>query len=119
MKYILSAFLFMAAIAAQGATLAHQVVLTWVAPTTGDAVVSYDVKRAPVTAGVVGTFVSIASPEPTATTYTDLAVVAGAEYSYEVSSVNGAGESTPCPSILVTVPLGAPQPPTGLSASEQ
>jgi fibronectin type 3 domain-containing protein len=97
--------------------MTHQVVLTWTAPTTGDAPTSYDVKRAPVTAGVVGTFASIASPEPTATTYTDTAVVAGQEYAYEVCSVNAAGESTPCPDITVTIPVSAPNPPTGLTGT--
>ena len=96
--------------------MAHSVVLTWQAPTTGDPVVSYDVKRAPAPAGVVGTYVSIANPEPTTTTYTDLTVVAGQEYSYEVCSVNAAGESTPCPSVLATIPLAFPQAPTNLVA---
>jgi fibronectin type III domain protein len=97
--------------------MAHSVILTWVAPTSGGAVVSYDVKRAPVTAGVVGTYASIASPEPTTTTYTDLGpFTEGAEYSYEVSSVNPNGESTPCPAVTATIPFSAPQPPTGLTA---
>jgi hypothetical protein len=96
--------------------MAHQVVLTWIAPTTGDAPTSYDVKRAPAPGGVIGTYVSIASPEPTATTYTDLTVVGGQEYAYEVASVNSAGESAPCADILVTVPLGDPNPPSGLTA---
>lgn len=95
--------------------MAHQVVLSWIAPTSGDPVVSYDVLRAPAPGGVVGTYVSIANPEPTATTYTDLAVVAGQEYAYEVKSRNAAGESTPCPSILVIIPLAVPNPPTGLT----
>ena len=94
----------------------HQVVLSWIAPTTGAAVVSYDVKRALAPGGVIGAYTSIASPEPTATTYTDLAVTTGVEYAYEVCSVNAAGESAPCPDVLVTVPLEVPAPPTGLTA---
>jgi hypothetical protein len=97
--------------------MAHSVVLTWVAPATGGTPVSYDVKRALVTAGVVGAFASIANPEPTATTYTDLGpFVEGDTYSYEVSSVNSAGESTPSTSVTVTIPVSLPQPPTGLVA---
>lgn len=94
----------------------HAATLTWVAPVGGDPVVSYDVKRAPAPGGVVGTYVSIASPEPTTTTYVDTTVVAGQEYSYEVCSVNASGESVPCPSVLVTVPVAAPNPPSGLVA---
>jgi fibronectin type 3 domain-containing protein len=96
--------------------MAHSVTLNWSAPTTGDPVVSYDVKRAPVTNGVVGAFASIASPEPTTTTYVDTAVVAGQEYAYEVCSVNASGESVPCPDVLATIPLAIPQPPTNLTA---
>jgi hypothetical protein len=95
--------------------LAHSVVLTWVAPTSGDPVTSYDVKRAPAPGGVIGAYASIASPEPTTTTYTDTAVVGGTEYAYEVCSVNSAGESVPCADILVTVPLAVPLPPTSLT----
>lgn len=97
--------------------MAHQVVLNWQAPTTGDPVVSYDVKRALAPNGVIGTFVSIANPEPTTTTYTDLAVTAGVEYAYEVCSVNGSGESVPCASVLATIPLSVPNPPSGLAAT--
>ena len=96
--------------------MAHSVVLTWVAPTIGDPVVSYDVKRAPAPGGVIGTYASIANPEPTATTYTDLAVTAGSEYAYEVCSVNASGESAPCASVLATIPLAVPQAPSALVA---
>lgn len=92
----------------------HKVILTWTAPTVGDPPVSYDVKRATVTNKVAGPFVSIASPEPTATTYEDDTVVAGGDYQYEVSSVNAAGESSPCPDVEVVIPLGIPNPPTAL-----
>lgn len=95
--------------------MAHLVTLTWVAPTSGDAPASYDVKRAPAPGGVIGTYASIASPEPTATTYVDTTAVAGQEYSYEVCSVNAGGESTPCPNILVTIPVSVPNAPTGLA----
>jgi hypothetical protein len=95
--------------------MAHQVVLNWVAPSTGDAPTSYNVLRALVTGGTVGTYASIASvPAPTVT-YTDTTVVGGDSYSYEVESVNADGSSAPCPAITVTVPLAAPNPPTGLT----
>ena len=97
--------------------MAHQVVLNWIAPTAGDPPSSYDVKRAPVTAGVIGTYVSIASPEPTTTTYTDTTVVGGLSYAYEVASVNSVGESAPCADVVVTIPLAIPNPPTGLTGT--
>lgn len=96
--------------------MAHQVVLNWIAPASGDAPVSYNVKRAPAPSGVVGTFVQIANVPASSTTYTDTVVVAGQEYAYEVTSVNSAGESVPCPIVLATVPLAVPNPPTGLTA---
>lgn len=99
--------------------MAHQVSLTWVPPVGGDPVAAYDVLRAPVVGGVIGTFVSIANPEPTAASYIDLAVVAGAVYEYEVKSVNASGESVPCAGIQVTIPLAIPNPPTGLVGSPQ
>jgi|ERR1700677_63381 len=98
--------------------MAHSVALTWTPPTAGGTVVSYDVKRAPVTAGVIGTYASIASPEPTAATYTDLGpFVEGNQYSYDVSSVNSAGESAPCTAVTVTIPFSLPDAPTNLVAT--
>lgn len=97
--------------------MSHQVSLSWTAPSGSDPVVSYDVKRAPAPGGVVGTYVSIASPEPTSTSYVDTTVTAGVEYSYEVCSVNSAGESVPCPNVVVTIPLAIPAPPTALQAT--
>ena len=85
--------------------MAHQIVLTWDAPLTGPTVVSYDVQRAPAPNGVVGVYVSIASPEPTVTTYTDTTVVAGQEYSYQVLAVDSLGESSPSvPNLLILTP---------------
>lgn len=96
--------------------MSHSVKLTWNAPTTGSAVVSYDVKRADVSlSGTVGPFVSIASPEPTATTYTDNGpFLEGATYEYEVCSVNPSGESTPCPAVTAKIPFSIPDAPTNL-----
>lgn len=97
--------------------MAHSVTLTWSAPAGGAAVATYDVQRALVTGGVVGAFASIANPEPSATTYIDLGpFVEGATYEYQVSSVNPAGESTPCPAVTATIPFSVPGTPTGLVA---
>lgn len=98
--------------------MSHKVVLTWTAPATGSTVSSYDVQRAPVTSGVVGAFTSIASPEPTTTTFTDNGpFVEGQSYEYQVSSVNPAGESSPCPEVTVTIPFSVPASPTALVAT--
>lgn len=97
--------------------MAHKVVLTWQAPATGT-VASYDVKRAPVTGGVIGAFASIANPEPTTTTYEDDGpFTEGAVLAYEVASVNPAGESAPCAAVTVTIPFSAPGVPTNLVAT--
>jgi fibronectin type 3 domain-containing protein len=93
--------------------MAHSAVLTWQAPTTGDAVQNYNVQRAPVIGGVTGTFATIASP--TATTYTDLAVIAGNSYQYRVASVNSAGESAFVTSTVQLIPLAIPGVPTSLT----
>lgn len=94
--------------------MAHKVVLTWQAPTTG-VVTSYDVKRAPVVNGVLGAFVSIANPEPTVTTYEDDGpFVEGQTFEYEVCSVNPAGESAPCPAVTEIIPFSLPGAPTNL-----
>lgn len=93
----------------------HKVILNWVAPTTGDPVASYDVRRAPAPGGVAGVFASIATPEPTGTTYEDDTVVAGQEYAYEVAAVNAAGESAFTAAFFATIPLGAPSSPTALT----
>jgi hypothetical protein len=97
--------------------MAHQVVLNWIAPATGDAPASYNVLRAPVVSGVVGTYASIASVNAPTVTYTDTNVVAGDSYSYEVESVDGSGASAPCTAITVTIPVAAPNPPTGLTGT--
>lgn len=98
--------------------MSHSVKLTWNAPAAGSTVASYDVQRALVTSGIVGAFTSIASPFPTATTYTDNGpFTEGATYSYQVCSVNAAGESTPCPAVTAKIPFSLPDAPTNLVAT--
>ena len=90
----------------------HTAVLTWDAPTSGDPVGNYDVQRASVISGVVGSFASIASP--TTNTFTDSTVIAGSSYEYRVASVNAAGESAFITSSVQLIPLAIPQAPTNL-----
>lgn len=98
--------------------MAHSVSLSWIAPTSGSPVVSYDVQRAPIDAqGIVGAFVSIANPEPTTTSYVDNdpLLVDGSIFSYAVKSVTIGGiESVPSQAIRVVIPFPAPNPPTQL-----
>lgn len=92
----------------------HSVTLTWIAPTTGDAVTNYDVQRADVVNGTVGAFATIGSP--TGVSFVDTNVIAGKSYEYRVASVNAAGESTFIVSPIELIPLAVPQPPTALVA---
>jgi hypothetical protein len=75
----------------------HNVVLSW-SPSTG--ATGYDVYRS--SAG--GVYSQIASA--TSTTYTDssTALQAGQVYSYEVTAVNSAGQSSPSSPVQVTIP---------------
>jgi|ERR1019366_6692066 hypothetical protein len=96
--------------------MAHQAVLNWIEPSTGDPVATYDVQKAPAPLGVIGTYVSIASVPVGTHTYTDLAVVAGDEIDYRVASKNASGESTFVTlATPVIIPLAVPAPPTGLT----
>lgn len=92
--------------------MAHQIVLNWAVPASGDAPTAYNVHKATAAAGP---FAVIGSA--TLLTFTDTAVVAGTQYWYEVTSVNSAGESGPSNEVNATVPLTAPNPPSGLVAS--
>lgn len=97
--------------------MAHNVVLTWVAP-VGSTVTAYDVQRAPVVGGVTGTFVTIDNPEVSGTTFTDNGpFTEGQVFSYRVASVNPSGESVPCAAVTATIPYFLPGPPTNLVAT--
>lgn len=93
----------------------HQAAISWVAPATGDAPLSYDVQRALVTAGVAGAFASIASVQAPTVTYLDTTVIGGDSYEFRVASVNAGGESAFVTSSVELIPLAAPAPPTGLT----
>jgi fibronectin type 3 domain-containing protein len=67
----------------------HSLTVSWTAPTTGGAVVSYNVKRST----SAGSEAVIASVPATQTSYVDTAGVAGTKYFYVVSASNSFGES--------------------------
>ena len=93
----------------------HSITLTWSAPTTGGAVVTYNVKRSTAT----GTEATIASvPAPT-TTYVDTNGVAGTKYFYVVSAANAFGESANSNEVSATFLGDKPGAPAGLSVVAQ
>ena len=93
----------------------HSITLTWSAPTTGGAVVTYNVKRSTAT----GTEATIASvPAPT-TTYVDTNGVAGTKYFYVVSAANAFGESPNSNEVSTTFLGDKPGAPAGLSVVAQ
>jgi Abnormal spindle-like microcephaly-assoc'd, ASPM-SPD-2-Hydin len=85
-----------------GTAVAHEVDLSWDAPTSSpDPVAGYNVYRA--TGG--GSLVLVNSSPDSAVVYVDSAVTSGATYSYVVKSVDSGGvESVPSNEITVTIP---------------
>jgi fibronectin type 3 domain-containing protein len=84
------------------APASYQVELTWDAPaSSSDPVAGYHVYRA--TSG--GSYALLTSSLNTPTTYTDTSVQAGANYNYEVTSVDASGvESAPSNVYAATIP---------------
>lgn len=89
--------------------MAHQAELNWDAPTTGDPVQSYNIKRSTVQ---TGPFTSVGTS--TTTSFIDTNVVAGTTYYYEVDAVNAAGESSPSNEVTVSIPFSLPGAPSNL-----
>ena len=89
----------------------NSVSLSWTASTGSPT--SYNVKRA-ATSG--GTYTTIGTTTAPTVTYTDT-VTGGATYYYEVSAVNGGGESANSSYVSATPTLGVPSAPTGLAAT--
>jgi hypothetical protein len=85
-----------------GTAVAHEVDLSWDAPTSSpEPVAGYNIYRATGT----GSFALINSSPDSAATYVDGTVVSGTEYSYEVKSVDSSGvESVASNQITVTIP---------------
>jgi fibronectin type 3 domain-containing protein len=90
--------------------MAHQVSLTWVAP-TNTTVTSYNILRGTVKGQEVALGTS------TTPSYVDTAnLVEGDTYFYVVEAVNAQGVSAPSNEVSVTVPFSLPNPPTNLVA---
>jgi fibronectin type 3 domain-containing protein len=90
------------ALAGTGTSVAHEVDLSWNAPTSSpDPVVGYNVYR--LTGS--GSFVLINSSPDSSIVYVDSNVVSGTTYSYVVKSVDSSGvESVASNEITVTIP---------------
>ena len=90
------------ALSGTGTAVAHEVDLSWNAPTSSpDPVAGYNIYRATGT----GSLVLINSSPDTAVVYVDNTVVSGTNYSYVVKSVDSSGvESVPSNQITVTIP---------------
>jgi len=83
--------------------------LTW-SPSVGAS--TYNIKRSTTNNGP---FITIATGIAN-TTYTDRTLTGGQQYFYEVSAVNGSGESAASVSVAATAP-SAPLPPTNLTVT--
>jgi hypothetical protein len=85
-----------------GTAVAHQVDLTWDAPSSSsDPVAGYNIYRATGS----GSFTRINSSPDTAVSYVDSNVVSGTTYSYQVTSSDPSGaESVPTSPVTVTIP---------------
>jgi fibronectin type 3 domain-containing protein len=90
------------ALSGTGTTVAHEVDLSWDAPTSSpDPVAGYNIYRAT----GAGSLALISSSPDAAVVYVDSTVVSGATYSYEVKSVDSSGvESVASNQITVTIP---------------
>jgi Fibronectin type III domain/Planctomycete cytochrome C len=94
-----------------------QVNLTWVA---GANDTGYNVQRAGVSAGVPGTFSTIAQIGPSTTSYSDTTLLPSTNYYYQIVSTNGVLLSLPTSYVEVTTMAGsamAPATPTDLTAT--
>jgi hypothetical protein len=85
-----------------GTAVAHQVDLTWDAPSgSSDPVAGYNIYRATDS----GSFTRMNSSPDTAVSYVDSTVVSGTTYSYQVTSSDPSGaESVPTSPVTVTIP---------------
>ncbi|MEY4754329.1 MAG: hypothetical protein RJA44_2004, partial [Pseudomonadota bacterium] len=97
-----------------GTDVAPTVALSWADKALTE--YKYEVQRADVNSGVVGTFLTIASLPANSTAYTD-SVAPNASYQYQVVAIGAAGASTSAASATVSTGLTAPVAPTGLSVT--
>jgi len=86
-----------------GTGVAHEVDLSWVAPSSSDdPVVGYNVYRAP---SGTSNYQRVNASAVAQTTFTDMSIQSGVSYDYAVTSVDAAGiESAPSNTIIATVP---------------
>ncbi len=104
---------------AANAVSGNRVDLSWTASTDNVGVTGYLIERCQ--GAGCSSFVQIAAPGGTATTFSDTTAVAGTSYSYQVRATDAAGNLGPYSNVAsATTPAPDTQPPsapTGLSAS--
>lgn len=98
------------ALRAQGG---HNITLTWSAPATGGAVVTYNVLRGTSS----GTETQLATVSAPTTTYVDSTGVGGVKYFYEVSGTNTGGTGPVSNEVSAVFLAAAPGAPQGLAAA--
>lgn len=98
------------------ATNASQINLSWTASTDNVGVTGYKIQRCQGTGCT--TFVQVAVPTGTGTTYSDTNLLPSTSYSYQVIATDAAGNpSTPSNTASATTLSGPPAAPSGLAAS--
>jgi len=90
----------------------HSITLTWSAPTSGGAPVTYNVLRGTSS----GTETQIATVAAPLVTYSDTSGVGGVTYFYEISATNSGGTGPVSNEVSATFLVQAPGAPVGLTA---
>lgn len=93
----------------------HSIVLTWSPPTTGGAVVTYNVKRSTAT----GTEITIGSVAAPIVTYSDTTGTGGTTYFYVITAVNSGGEGPASNEVSATFLAQIPGAPGSLAATSK
>jgi hypothetical protein len=90
-----------------GTPVDYAVPASWGKPVGNGNEIRYGVERAPISGGVTGAYVEIASVIANTTTYSDTTTVAGSSYSYRVVAYSAAGGSN-SNAVTVTPPIVVP-----------
>jgi hypothetical protein len=91
----------------------HNITLTWTAPASGGAPVTYNVLRGLST----GTETQLATVAAPTLTYVDSSGTGGVKYFYEVSATNTGGTGPVSNEVSATFLVSAPGAPAGLAAT--
>lgn len=92
-----------------------EILLSWIAPASGDAPNGYKIQRESPTGG--GWSVLIANTTDTSVTHTDTGLTSATQYNYKVSTLSTTGESVPTAGVA-NYTWGVPQQVTGLTVGD-